>query len=237
MMWSLLGYKKKDGSSSSSSRRKQAAAAAAAGVVYAVTLGAQVQSGSPPQAGVKDAVSLHATARHAVVHASKLELVGGKPHAVVAVLVVPACEAGKQQQQQDLSERLSLDQLPELVRAEVEAQRELDARRAQERAERVRRVAEAIKEPWRALVDDFRAKAHKCAAAKEAAAKSYVKDKGMSAARVREICDANDMALVMSRDALKDRGERLVRSAVDQTDAFAVSLDEVVRVGELEAFP
>ena len=94
----------------------------------------------------------------------------------------------------------------------------------------MRRIADAIREPWRALNEDFKAKEARCTAAKQAAANSYVRDRGMSAARVREICDANDMALQMSRDVLKDRGEKLVRNAVGIQRSCSITLDDVLPV-------
>ena len=132
--------------------------------------------------------------------------------------------------QDDLSKRLTLEELPKDARDAVELLRVAEEARLAERADRVRRIADAIREPWRALNEDFKAKEARCSAAKQAAANSYVRDRGMSAARVREICDANDMALQMSRDVLKDRGEKLVRNAVGIQRSCSITLDDVLPV-------
>ena len=133
-------------------------------------------------------------------------------------------------QEEDLSKRLTLEELPQDARDAVELLRVAEEARLAERADRVRRIADAIREPWRALNEDFKAKEARCTAAKQAAANSYVRDRGMSAARVREICDANDMALQMSRDVLKDRGEKLVRNAVGIQRSCSITLDDVLPV-------
>ena len=178
-------------------------------------------------------VSLHADAPGAIVEASKLELVDrGSSYTIRAIELRQSFNIDASHN--DLTVRLALEDLPSSVRKDVEALRAGEAARFAERAERVRKIAETIREPWKTLNDEFKAKEARCIAAKQAAASSYIKDRSMSSARVREICDANDMALQASRDALKDHGEKLVRSAIggDVEQArqdSSIDLEDVIR--------
>lgn len=162
-------------------------------------------------------VSLHADAEGAVVEASKLELVqSGRSYSIRAIELKPS--VGGSSAVTPLTTRFSLEELPSKARKEVEALHAAEAALREEREERVRRIVEAIREPWKALKDELRSKEARCGAAKEAAASSYIKDRSMSAARVREICDANNMALQASREIIKDKIDKLVRNAIGQHD-------------------
>ena len=211
-MW-LFGYKstgKRGGGSKKSSHP--------AAVVYAVSAADAIDT----------ILTLHADAHAAIVEASKLELAsdGVRPHVVREIEVLPPVQSDLCTV--DLEARLGLEDLPPVARAFVEERRAAEVHRLVERVDRVRAVADAIRDPWRALKSEFNEKEARCTAAKEAAAKSYVRDRGMSAARVREICDANDMALQISRDVLRDRGEKLVRTTIGR--ASSVTLDDVISV-------
>ena len=128
----------------------------------------------------------------------------------------------------DLSRRLALAELPAAARRSVEAHIETQARLSAERDVRAAEVSAAVGAQWDALLVEYRAKEARCEAAKAAAKKSYVNDRGFTTARVREICDANDMALQLSRDLLMDRGDRLVRAA-GESSAYPMSLDDMFR--------
>lgn len=238
-MW-IFGY----GSKKKAASRKAAAAAAAATAALSSYSSSRIRAaGARGGSYVRRQVyavddgtgapvaAVHACALDAIVEASKIELVSpGGACAIRAIEVLEhefdLDEVDEMEASVDLEVRLTLEQLPPSARVAVEERRAAEAARLAERAERVIRVADAIRETWHALNDEFKAKEARCTAAKSAAAASFVRDRGMSAARVREICDANDMALQLARDALKDRGEKLVRNALGR--ASSITLDTVL---------
>ena len=170
----------------------------------------------------------------AVVEASRLELVTGRQHAVQTLSLYPSSTCPSPADF-DITYRLAADELPEAARHSVDAHRAELARLDAERDARHDAVAAAVAPRWDRLVSEFHARRAICVEAKEAASKSYVTDRGMSVARVREVHDANDANLRLLAQALHERGEKLVRAVVTEADA-EISLDYLISTARLVAF-
>lgn len=105
---------------------------------------------------------------------------------------------------------LSFEDLPEDVRREIDERERGIKKNLDDEHRSMSVLAKNIEEKWKIIVEDCMKKIEKANNAKDVAIKAYIKDRSMTSARVREICDARSHDISSFKKIALEQGNKLV---------------------------
>ena len=169
----------------------------------------------------------------AVIEASRLELIapaGGSTHFVRELQILKLSKATGVTTVPDAGIRLGIVDLPPVVRASVLAHIAAKEKLGRERDAVISHIASELGPKWNRMVSEHRSKVDKCVKAKDVAIKSYVYDRGVTSAKVRELCDSYESASKLSLNTLLERGQAMLDEKL-LASGYIMKIEDMIEQG------